>query len=214
MGSRGAAVRALASSPEHGREDQAAPHGAQDPHHCHPARRKRQTSQVGGFCEREARKWPKTKQQSADVSGKEERFFSGGVTVDDSLQSLSHQLASDQSMPLMISNHSGTGCPTVSSTASFQLKSQTAVDRIAGINKIKLDMSTALNFRAAFESWQQERPQREGENAILSLIYLYFTSAWCMLHYNKAQIATKMSYLLTGGGSRLILKTYNRDLNK
>lgn len=155
-----------------------------------------------------------TKQQTVDVSGKEERFFSGGVTVDDSLQSLSHQLASDQSMPLMISNHSGTGCPTVPSTASFQLKSQTAVDRIAGINKIKLDTSAALNFRAAFVSWQQERPQREGENAFPSLIYLYFTSAWCMCRYNKAQIATKMSYLLTGGGSRLILKTYNRDLNK
>lgn len=59
-------------------------------------------------------------------------------TAADCLQSLAHQLASDQSMPLIIANHSGTGAPTLPSTASVQLRCQAAVNRVTARNDTQL----------------------------------------------------------------------------
>lgn len=68
-----------------------------------------------------------TENEEEGVSGTSQfrRVYEGqsGVsphsTADDSLQSVSHQLAINQSIPLMIFNHPGTGCPTVTSTSPF-----------------------------------------------------------------------------------------------
>lgn len=105
-------------------------------------------------------------------SEKQERCHSGVTAhsaVDDSLQSVSHQLANNQSIPLMIFNHSGTGRPAVTNTLSIQ-KSERYIKA-----DNKLDTTAALNFRATFQSWQQKHPQRT------PLVYLYFTSEMLVL---------------------------------
>lgn len=77
-----------------------------------------------------------------DENGKPRRWawlargWGEGVASADRLQSLAHQLASDQSMPLMITNQSGTVAPTLPSTASVHLQHQTAVNRVTAKNNI------------------------------------------------------------------------------
>lgn len=61
--------------------------------------------------------------------------------ADDGLQSMSHQLASNQSIPLMIFNHTGTGCPTVTSISP--LSSNQAKKLLWTQNKIDIKTDTS-----------------------------------------------------------------------
>lgn len=96
-----------------------------------------------------------------------------GVTshslVVDSLQSVSHQLASNKSIPLMIFNHTVTGCPTATSTFPFSSNQRQDSNRCGG---------NAL----------------DKYNRMPLQIYLYFSPEVLQFFCDsKAQIATKIS---------------------
>lgn len=115
MGSSGAAMRALAGSPEPRREDQAAPHRPQDPHHRHPTGRERQASQVG--TRRES--WVLNRACGTGQIGTTQVLLTSHSLVGYSLQSVSHQLTRSKSSPLMIFNHTVTCCTAATTTFPF-----------------------------------------------------------------------------------------------
>lgn len=116
MGSRGEALRALAGSPEPRREDQAAPHRPQDPHHRHPTGRERQASQVG--TRRES--WVLNRACGTGQIGTTQELLASHSLVGYSLQSVSHQLTRSKSIPLMIFNHTVTCCTAATTTFPFR----------------------------------------------------------------------------------------------